>query len=196
MDDSHKFPFSLFTAIKQSPGVCKIERSGGVYENIFNKTIGRSILQIKGSVSANNFIEYSNLSLNGNYLYIMYHVVKNEIGTLHFEIETREGLSLRITISTLYDSIRFLGRSLRMPLPSSSNWMILCVDIQSVLTKYCASGTNSNLSFKSIKVSYILIYSIGHTFNILTTCRSYKSARIYLSKIVLLVILHLPTIPR
>ena len=156
MTDLHKYPFSLFASAKQSPKTCSIDKSGGVYLDVFDKSIGRSVLQVRGSVSANNFIEYSDLSLMGSFLYIMMRLHKNEVGTFHIEIATTEGFTIRVTFSTLYDSVRFLGRSLRIPLMRSEHtWMILALDMPSILSTYCSTSNSSQkYSFKQIKVIY------------------------------------------
>ena len=122
--------------------------------DVYDKSIGRTVLQVRGSVSANNFIEYSDLSLVGSFLYIMLRLHKNEVGTFHLEIETTEGFTIRITFSTLYDSVRFLGRSLRIPLLRSEySWMILALDVPSILSTYCVTPNSSQThSFKEIKV--------------------------------------------
>ena len=92
----------------------EIIKHGDVTEAM-DKTIGRMVFKIKGSVSANNYIEFNNLHLVGSILYVQLHINKSDISTLHLEIITKNSVTLRITISTLYrnDQPRFLGRSLR-----------------------------------------------------------------------------------
>ena len=80
-----------------------------------DKLIGRPVISICGVVSANNYIEYQELKLVGNFIYIQLRLSKSFVTTFHLEIITSESISLRITASTLYqgDKPRFLGRSLR-----------------------------------------------------------------------------------
>ena len=80
-----------------------------------DKTIGRPVISISGIVSANNFIEFQDLSLIGSFIYIQLCLSRSLVTTFHLEITTSESVSLRITASTLYegDKPRFLGRSLR-----------------------------------------------------------------------------------
>jgi hypothetical protein len=110
----HRFPFSLFSAAKFSPGEAKIERVGLVSDEM-DKDIGRPVLRISGSVSAKNYIDYDNLNLVGNYLYIQMKLLKSGIATVHIEIVTSANMSIRISLSTLYcnEVPRFMGRSLR-----------------------------------------------------------------------------------
>ena len=80
-----------------------------------DKSIGRLVFRIKGSVSANNYIEFDHLHLIGPIFYIQLCLLKQNIATFHFELITTTNISLRVTVSTLYngDQPRFLGRSLR-----------------------------------------------------------------------------------
>lgn len=80
-----------------------------------DKSIGRLVYRIRGSVSANNYIEFNNLNLNGNNIYIQLCLIKPNIATFHLELITSSLINLRVTASTLYhgDQPRFLGRSLR-----------------------------------------------------------------------------------
>ena len=80
-----------------------------------DKTIGRMIYRIKGSVSANNYLSVENVLLLGPILYIQYSLLKPNIATIHLEVVTISNMSFRISLSTLYDNEvpKFLGRSLR-----------------------------------------------------------------------------------
>jgi hypothetical protein len=79
-----------------------------------DKTIGRLVYAIKGSVSANNYVTFDNLQLTGNDYYLQYSLLK-PVATFHFEIITSSNISFRISFSTLYnqEKPKFLGRSLR-----------------------------------------------------------------------------------
>ena len=184
MSDQHKYPFSLFAAAKQSPKTCSIDKSGGVYLDVYDKSIGRSVLQVRGSVSANNFIEYSDLSLMGSFLYIMMKLHKNEVGTFHIEISTTEGLTIRVTFSTLYDGVRFLGRSLRIPLVRSEhNWRILALDMHSILSTYCLNpNSTQKYTFEEIKVMNDTYYAFDVGVSLIVI-RKFKYAPILRSKI-------------
>jgi hypothetical protein len=104
----------LLSAAKFCPAECKIERAGLVSEEM-DKDIGRPVTKISGSVSANNYLDYDNLSLVGPYMYVQMKLLKSGIATMHVEILTVGGLSMRISLSTLYcnEIPRFTGRSLR-----------------------------------------------------------------------------------
>ena len=110
----------------------------------------QTVVRIKGAVSANNYIDFSGLQLGGNFMCIQLCPVKSSIATLHIELATMQDVSLRITISTLYDKPRFLGRSLRLPLPFVENqgWTNVLLDFNQMLTKYCQSSS----AFKCVKV--------------------------------------------
>lgn len=92
----------------------EITKVGDVSE-LMDKAIGRLVFRIKGSVSANNYIEFDSLSLVGPILYIQLCLAKPNLATIHLEVLTTANIPLRLTLSTLYndDQPRFLGRSLR-----------------------------------------------------------------------------------
>jgi hypothetical protein len=109
----HKFPFSLVSEFKHGLNR-EISKVGDVSE-LMDKAIGRLVFRIKGSVSANNYIEFDSLSLVGPIVYIQMCLAKPSIATIHLEVQTTSNIPLRLTLSTLYngDQPRFLGRSLR-----------------------------------------------------------------------------------
>lgn len=111
MSIEHRFPFSLMSESKHHLNYVK--RVGDI-EDCMDKTIGRSTIRIIGSVSANNYVEYSNLNLKGEFIYFQLKLL-TKVATIHLEITTISGLSIRVSISTLYadESPRFFGRSLR-----------------------------------------------------------------------------------
>ena len=120
-----------------------------------DKGIGRSVIKIKGAVSANNYIDFSNISLEGNFICIQLCMMKSNIATLHIELETTQDIPLRVTISTLYDTPRFLGRSLRLPLPLKPGWTNILFDMNDILRRYCPTGPKGAATnhFKNIRVS-------------------------------------------
>ena len=110
----HKFPFSLVAQSKLQPTEVVIERVGGITDKM-DKDIGRPVIKIAGTVSANNYIEFDNLCLVGRFMYLQIKLLKSKVATIHLEVFTSSDVSIRITLSTLYcdESPRFLGRSLR-----------------------------------------------------------------------------------
>jgi len=133
---------------------------GGHVTEEMNKDIGRTSLKIAGSVSANNYVEFSNLSLSGPFLYVQMMLLKANVATLHIEISTLDDKDMRITVSSLYDFPRYLGASIRLPLPKCFSWMILALDINGILENFCSpSSRQTPLIMKSIKV---LICHIFH----------------------------------
>ena len=108
MDDL-TWPFSLFP-ICQSQMVTR-----GDVTNLFDKSIGRPVFSIKGSINANNFIVFDHLQLQGHLLHIQLRLLKPYVATLHIELTTADNVGYRLSASTLYagDQPRFLGRSLR-----------------------------------------------------------------------------------
>lgn len=146
-----RYPFSLFLEARDKT-LCKIERIGNVVDEL-NKGIGRSVININGSVSANNYVDFQDLFLCGNYLYVQCNLLKSTVATFHLELVTSDGLSLRVTVSTLYSQPRFLGRSLRLPLPKLDGWMIVMMPLEEILTTCCdMRSTGSKPVFSHVKV--------------------------------------------
>lgn len=80
-----------------------------------DRMIGRPVISIRGSVSANNYVDFQDLNLIGNFVYLQVRLFAANVTTFHIEMATSDATNLRITASTLYegDKPRFLGRSLR-----------------------------------------------------------------------------------
>lgn len=94
----------------------------GAIEDTMDKAIGRSCVSLKGTVSANNYVDYTNLQLTKPYFYIQLNVSKiPNVATFHIELITLDDLPFRISVSTLYKEPRFLCRQLRVPLPLLHN---------------------------------------------------------------------------
>eukprot|EP01032_Pedospumella_encystans_P017145 gene17145-19547_t len=150
--DEHKYPFSLVSEFKHGHNR-DVTKVGDVTE-LMDKAIGRLVFRVKGSVSATNYVEFDSLNLFGPILYIQMCLAKPSIATIHLEIKTTSNIPLRLTLSTLYngDQPRFLGRSLRLPLPALPGWMVLAVDLNQVLSTYCLSGPKGpELQLKAIQ---------------------------------------------
>ncbi len=66
---AYRFPFSLLTGARNNPTECNVEKMGNVTETM-DSSIGRSVVKIKGSVSANNYMDISGVHLQGNFVYL------------------------------------------------------------------------------------------------------------------------------
>lgn len=131
-----------------------MEKTGSVVETM-DSSIGRSVTKIKGSVSANNYIDFSGINLLGHLVYVQLSLLKPAIATFHLELITTGDISLRVTFSTLYEQPRFLGRSLRIPLPPQSGWANLFFDVNQILELNCPLGNDGNpWKLKAIKVFF------------------------------------------
>jgi hypothetical protein len=151
LTDAYRFPFSVLVGTRNNPTECSVEKTGNVVETM-DSSIGRSVLKIKGSVSANNYADFSGFNLLGNLVYIQLSLMKPAIATFHIELVTTGDVSIRLTFSTLYDQPRFLGRSLRLPLPPRSGWANIFFDIDQILELNCPVAENgSPWKMKSIK---------------------------------------------
>jgi hypothetical protein len=132
------------------------ERVGQV-EELMDRHLGRPVLAIRGTVSANNYVDYGNLQLSNPFLYLQMSLMKSNVATLHIELITTENLPFRITISTLHKEPRYLVRQLRLPLPTAvsgtNSWIIVSLNINDIFDKYCNANisNSSKLIMKYIK---------------------------------------------
>lgn len=121
MSDLHKYPFPVISSAKHGRCTCQEKRVGIVSEEM-DKDIGKMVLKMKGSVSANNYVEFDGLNLHGQHVYIQYKLMKSMIATFHIELITSSKTSMRISMSTLYPAPKCIGTILRLPLPYDRNY--------------------------------------------------------------------------
>lgn len=139
----HKMPFSIFSVFRRSPEL--LVKVGDVNE-VMDKTIGRLVYRISGTVSAKNYAAFPSLSIHGPNLYMQMAIQSCGVATMHLEILTTSGHSIRITLSTLYekDPPRFFGRSLRLPLPLITGWITFLLDLRAIVARYCRSTPDTS----------------------------------------------------
>ena len=146
-----------------------------------DSSIGRSVLKIKGSVSANNFADFSGMNLLGHIVYLQMCLMKPAIATFHVELVTTADVSVRLTFSTLYEQPRFLGRSLRLPLPPRSGWVNMFFDVDQILMLHCPVAENGTpWKMKSIKVT-----NIGFSFSYMCPSNSTNPSEFNFARICL-----------
>lgn len=170
LSDLHRYPFSLINEAKakqhaatlhssssiESSSSCNVIQKVGDVSDVMDNTIGRTVVLLKGSISAKNYIEFSHLNLTGRFVHIQLQVLE-QVATFHFELLTKNDLPLRISVSTLYshDQPKNLGASLRIPLPNVRGWMVLVLDMDEIIQRYSnpsiASPSKRNNKFKAIR---------------------------------------------
>ena len=69
-ETAHRFPFSLFNESKRGGGDSSVVRIGDVTDHM-DRAIGRPTIKLKGTVSANNSLDISNLSLTGQHVFVL-----------------------------------------------------------------------------------------------------------------------------
>ena len=106
------------------------QKEGDVSESI-DKTIGKKIFKLQGSVSASNYIqipkskgEMKSLSLNGKYIYSIFKVPAGKLFSLHLDlivVNSRTNLEepLKISLSNLFKESK-LQNSLQISCKSSA----------------------------------------------------------------------------
>eukprot|EP01036_Dinobryon_divergens_P040150 gene40150-53049_t len=128
LEDVFRYPFPLIQSSKRTKGA-NSNYVGGIHEEL-NKDIGR----------------------NGRFIYVQLCLFKSTTATIHFEVIANNNTNLRISLSTLYETPRFLGACLRLPLPQMFDWMVLKLDMETIIFNYCKmKNTSHSLSFKAVK---------------------------------------------
>lgn len=161
-----RFPFSVFVEGRSLKNY-KPDIVGSV-SDVQDKSIGRNVFKMQGSVSANNYVEFSSLQLTGDNLYVQLSLQGSKVATMHFELMTTDDLPLRVSASTLFDAPRFLGRSLRLPLPKreleNGEWVTIHFPWSKIFSMYCHKGPASPLDRKSssgtqsLRAAYHFLY--------------------------------------
>lgn len=179
-----RYPFSLFNAYNRLDG---LKRVGNV-EEVMDKQLGRRIVKVTGALCANNYIEFSNLELSGQFIYIQMKLL-TKVATMHIDVLTTSEQSIRFSLSTLYNNEqpRFLGRSLRsafhnnlcelyftifylirLSLPLETEWMIVSLNIAAILEKFCSPNYSSEMKLRCIQVClcYLSYFSLVYVLPI------------------------------
>ena len=123
-------------------------KEGDVSE-LIDKTLGKKVFKLQGSVSASNYIqiprpkaELKSLSLNGKYVYVIIQVPPGKLFSLHLDliaVNTRTNLeeNLKITLSNLFKENK-LQNSLQVSCKIAGKWSVICVDLKNLIIEYFA----------------------------------------------------------
>lgn len=144
---------------------------------IMDKAIGKTVIQITGSISASNYIRLpkkpsDNLGLTGRYAYIQILFHHDKEYAMHFDAKDNDGNIHRITISNAFKNIALKRNSRGIQIPLSllldknDKWCIICVDFKRLLEKKTRSPYhyvsciqfNANLSVRGVFTSDTLYY--------------------------------------
>ncbi|CAI2729226.1 unnamed protein product [Schistosoma spindalis] len=139
-----------FNIMKHYP-VSLWKKRGNVNEICFvmDTTINSKVLLIDGLVTAVNHIttpnnKKYNLSLTGEYLYLIFKPVKNKKFLVRLDCRTESGVAYRVTVSNALRLPRVSNLSLCLPLPSLTassdleepKWVVLRFDLRKIINKY------------------------------------------------------------
>lgn len=123
-------------------------KEGDVSE-IIDKTLGKKVFKLQGSVSASNYIqiprpksELKTLALNGKYIYLTLQVPPGKLFSLHLDLivtNTRTNLEepLKVSFSNLFKENK-LQNSLQVSCKIAGKWSVICIDLKNLLSEYFA----------------------------------------------------------
>ena len=122
----------------------------GHAQSVLDKHIGKRVYRIIGSVPSANFISIpklpsESLSLVGKNLYVQLHVAASSVFVFHVLVNTKQGVTLDISINNLNHTLRLAGMSLQYPISLSDKWSILLLQLDAILAQH------TTYNFKSIK---------------------------------------------
>ncbi|VDP58049.1 unnamed protein product [Schistosoma mattheei] len=127
------------------------KKRGNVNEICFvtDPTIKSKVLLIDGLITAVNHIttpnnKKCNLSLTGEYLYLIFKPVKNKKFLVRLDCRTESTFAYRVTVTNAVRFPRVSNLSLCLPLPSLTaspdleepKWVILRFDLRKIINKY------------------------------------------------------------
>jgi len=137
MTDIITYPLAIIGAVKHRHLQKKItfEKRGSIEEKM-DQNLKRPVYLIRGKISSNNFIGFQSMNLSGQYLYIQMKLYASHTAILHIETLLKSNKNIRISLSNLYDRPAIVGSSIRLPFPKVHDWMILFVNLQSILIDY------------------------------------------------------------
>eukprot|EP01028_Stygiella_incarcerata_P001206 TRINITY_DN11910_c1_g1_i2.p1 TRINITY_DN11910_c1_g1~~TRINITY_DN11910_c1_g1_i2.p1 ORF type:complete len:1465 (+),score=373.69 TRINITY_DN11910_c1_g1_i2:109-4503(+) len=105
-----------------------------------DKSIGRTVYRIVGSIPANNYVKIPRLSqslaLTGRFAYIPLKVFPTKVFSFTLEVITTEELSLRISFSNIYKTEKISDSTIQLPLRLlHEKWVIFAVDFKTIVEK-------------------------------------------------------------
>lgn len=135
---------------------------------VLDPTLNKQVLCLKGSISAANFIELPGpgstererkrnpaaarvtaLGLTGEYMYIQLRAMADRFFSIHIDVLTVQGLTIRLSISNIFKYIKLMnhGRVLQLPCDFlSTKWTVLALHFPSLLEE-CSNNVQSMQAF-------------------------------------------------
>ena len=132
-------------------------KEGDVTEQI-DRSIGKKVYRLQGSVSASNFIQVpkprcsmKSLGLTGKYIYIQTRVPAGKLFSLHLDLlllnqKTSQEEPFKVSLSNLFKETR-TGTCLQLSLKLSPKWSVVCIDVQKLLLELF----DCKMTFKELK---------------------------------------------
>eukprot|EP00929_Paragymnodinium_shiwhaense_P063722 TRINITY_DN31854_c0_g2_i1.p1 TRINITY_DN31854_c0_g2~~TRINITY_DN31854_c0_g2_i1.p1 ORF type:complete len:2111 (-),score=425.53 TRINITY_DN31854_c0_g2_i1:245-6577(-) len=141
------------------------ERRGDVAEEL-DRTIGKRVFRIRGSVSANNYLrlphprsQTKSLSLTGEYVYLELKDHGLQFFNIHLDFTVAGANVLRVTLSNMFTEVKTASHSVHLPCHIMHQWGVVCVHVPSVLA-LCTRLPPHSFVLKTIQLCASL-YSRG-----------------------------------
>eukprot|EP00742_Colponemidia_sp_Colp-10_P012496 GILJ01014047.1.p1 GENE.GILJ01014047.1~~GILJ01014047.1.p1 ORF type:complete len:1899 (+),score=257.13 GILJ01014047.1:33-5729(+) len=144
---------------------------------VLDKTIGKPVYKIAGSVSAANYLQLPkinskrrHLGLSGRFMYVQLKGMHNKLYTLHLELVCNDGNTVRLTFSNLLKEIKSTSNSIQYPCDIGSRWTVLVLDLPYLLQKIFQQTDSSitaitvNISSSSVGSSSSRSFSAPHGY--------------------------------
>lgn len=149
------------------------ERKGDVAEEL-DREIGKRVLRIRGSVSANNFVQLPSkksstktLGLTGEYIYLQLKALGMKFFLVHLDFTVAAMGSLRVTLSNIYTDMRATHHSVQCPCHLPNNrWSVVCVQVPIVLAHCAARLPPHAFALKSVQLCASLLVRNIYTSDI------------------------------
>eukprot|EP00002_Diphylleia_rotans_P027250 TRINITY_DN5458_c0_g1_i4.p1 TRINITY_DN5458_c0_g1~~TRINITY_DN5458_c0_g1_i4.p1 ORF type:complete len:980 (-),score=137.24 TRINITY_DN5458_c0_g1_i4:162-3101(-) len=104
--------------------------------------LAKKVYKITGTVSASNYLQTpkspnQSLGLTGRYIYCQFMPIAGQFFSIHIELLSTEGNTVRLTFSNLFKEFRTSSRLIQFPCPNfPSRWTIMVVDAPTILHGY------------------------------------------------------------
>lgn len=149
------------------------ERRGDVVEEL-DREIGKRVVRIRGSVSANNYIQAPSrksstktLGLTGEYIYLQMKALTMKFFLVHLDFTVAAMGTLRVTLSNIYTDVKATHNSVQCPCHlQDDRWAIVCVHVPRVLSCCAAKLPPHAFALKSIQLCASLIVRNLYTSDI------------------------------
>ena len=149
--------------------ICKRARIGQSWKEIkksgeatfvMNNSVRAWTIQIRGKVPSTNYIKFpksdsKSLDLSGQYIYLELSANKSKNFKFYIDVNTTNKFKLSFSLSNMHRKAAVRGHTSLVPFNfSNRKWMVVAIDIPSLISKYGPPGFDEShyLSIRSVQV--------------------------------------------